>query len=1189
MYGLGLSLLLLIITSVASFLSIRNLVDSARMMRESHASINDIRQVMSLVKDAETGQRGFLLTGNNRFLEPYTASKLKIDEQLELLRITVGKSPSQNQNFENLQTSVRNRLTILDENLNMRRANIPVTTEQLLSGKRYMDDIRRIVGDMESEENSLLNARTETMNRFATFTPWLIVLSALLSIAITLIFFRKVSQDFDEKSGLVNELASKNRESEERLEAIEKVAGKISKGDYDIITDENAKQRLGAVATPLNLMAKSLQTSFNSLADKRWLSNSITELNDEMMGDKTIENLAGDILSVLVKNTESSVAAVYVLAEDGLLHLAGSYALTIKNNETLRAGEGIAGQAFKTGKTVLLDNIEEDKTISFATGSTKPRNIVAIPIKRYNIPLGVIEMGATHDYTALQLEFLESIAENIGIAFHSSQSREQLQELLEETQAQSEELQTQHAELENINAELEAQSQKLLASEEELRVQQEELMQSNQELEERSSLLEEKNALIEQHILDIQHKSKELEQSTRYKSEFLANMSHELRTPLNSILLLSQLMTESTDLDKQYVEYAEVIQSSGQGLLTLIDEILDLSKIEAGKMVLDIQDVPVKDVARDIEQLFKPVATEKKLELKITIDKDATATLRTDKLRLEQILKNLLSNALKFTTKGSVGLHISGNAEKEHVCFSVKDTGIGIAKDKLKMVFEAFQQADGSTQRKYGGTGLGLSISRELARLLGGKIDLKSTEGVGSEFTLIVPYDAEKAREEIQIAAPPAREEKQGIIYTPAVEEGPKRFLSDSIPQPVDDDRDDIAAGDKVILIIEDDTDFAKILLNYTRNKNYKGIVAVRGDAGIELAQHFKPLAILLDIQLPVMDGWQVMEALKSNVITKHIPVHMMSSMKMKQESLLKGAVDFINKPFALDQMQEIFAKLENALNKSPKKVLIVEENEQHAKALSYFLTAHNINTDISQNINDSIETLQSKDVDCVILDMGVPDKNAYETLETIKKSRGLEQLPIIVFTGKNLSKGEETRIKKYADSIVVKTAYSYQRILDEAGLFLHLVEEKNKNKTDRSNGFERMGELRNILKGKTVLIADDDVRNIFSLTKALEMQGMKVIAAMDGKEALKALVNNPEIDVVLMDMMMPEMDGYETIREIRSTAKYKHLPVLAVTAKAMMGDREKCIAVGASDFISKPVDIDQLVSLLRVWLYDKV
>lgn len=1186
LFGLGLSLILLLISSFASYFSIKNLIQNSQKIRHSSQIIQDLDNIFSLVKDAETGQRGYLLTGDQVFLSPYTKAKEKISGSINDLADEFNTSIVQKQNFDKLKTNIESRLEILEQNLNDKKQTKAVTTNQLIAGKKYMDEIRNTVANMQKEEKATLLARTESLDKLAAYTPLLIVISALLAITITLIFFRKVSQDYNEKNILTDELQHRNKESENRLSAIEKVAAQISTGDYNILFDQNAKDSLGAVAKPLNHMAESLQNSFNSLEEKEWLSSAIAQLNDEMVGEKNTERLATDILQSITEHTQSSVAAIYLQQDDNQLHLTGSYAMAISDSKrTLKIGEGIAGEAFRSAKKIVLDNISDnDATISYATGNTKPKNIIAIPITRYNIPLGVIELGSTTDFSPIQIEFLQSIVGNIGLAFYSAQSRIKMQDLLEETQAQSEELQTQHAELENINAELEAQSQKLLASEEELRVQQEELMQSNQELEERTSLLEEKNALIEERNIDIQQKSIELQQSTKYKSEFLANMSHELRTPLNSILLLSKLMTESDDLDEQYVEYGAVMQSSGQGLLTLIDEILDLSKIESGKMTLEINEVPLEDITSDMRMLFNPMAKEKNLALNIEIDPETLNIINTDKQRLEQILKNLLSNAIKFTSEGSITLKVSNDAAKQKVIFKVTDTGIGIAENKLRMVFEAFQQADGSTQRKYGGTGLGLSISRELARLLGGEIDLKSTEGVGSEFTLTVPIDLKEA------AIPAAEPQQEKPVYPIAeLEKQPERFIATHIPQPIDDDRDNIQEGDKVILIIEDDTAFAKILLDFSRSRNYKVIVAVRGDVGLEMAQNFKPLAILLDIQLPIMDGWQVMEALKSNPATKPIPVHIMSSMKFKQESLLKGAVDFINKPFALEQMQEVFKKLENVLNRSPKKVLIVEENEQHAKALSFFLSENRIKTDIVNNVAESIDALQKHEIDCVILDMGVPDKNAYETLETIKQSKGLEQLPIIVFTGKSLSQGEENRIKKYADSIVVKTAYSYQRILDEAGLFLHIVEEKNKRKQERTGGYENLGELRNILKDKTVLLADDDVRNIFSLTKALELHGMKILPAMDGKEALKILKEDQTIDIVLMDMMMPEMDGYETIREIRTSPQFKNMPVLAVTSKAMMGDREKCIAVGASDYISKPVDIDQLVSLLRVWLYNKI
>ncbi|MGY4383303.1 signal transduction histidine kinase/DNA-binding response OmpR family regulator/CHASE3 domain sensor protein [Pedobacter sp. UYP24] len=1183
--GLGLSLLILFITSLASFTSINNLIKSADLVAHSNSVMNNLDGVISTLKDAETGQRGYLLTGDKAFLTPYIGAKAHADDLLSQIAIESKDNPYQQENLKRLRVIVDNRLSILEQTIDIKSRGGSVSISELLKGKVIMDDARNVIRKMQAEAIRLLNLRTEELNKVSSYTPALILIAGTLAVLITVFFYRKVSGDFTIRMKLQKELEDKNEETNKRIEVIQNIAGRISNGDYQIRLDEMDKDGLGSLAGSLNAMAESLQYSFTLLADKEWLQAGIASLNDKMVGGKNLNVLTTDIIENIVEHTNSNVAAFYLLAEDQKLHLEGSYSIIeAEKKRVLKVGEGILGQVIKSGKPIIIKEIPAgEMTISYASGATQPKSIVAVPVLRNGILAGVMEFGSLTTYTPLHLEFLNNVSENIGIAIHVAQNRMRMQELLEETQAQAEELQAQHNELEGLNAELEAQTQKIQTSEEELRVQQEELLQSNQELEERTSLLEEKNQLILERNLDIQQKSEQLELSTKYKSEFLANMSHELRTPLNSILLLSKLMSDNKELDAEYIEYAEVIQSSGQGLLGLIDEILDLSKIEAGKMKLEFAEVNVTEVATDMRSLFNPIAKHKNLELIIDLE-DQVASLVTDKMRLEQILKNLLSNAIKFTAHGKVVLTIKKAATNNAVVFQVSDTGIGIPVDKQGLIFEAFQQADGSTRRKFGGTGLGLSISRELAKLLGGEIELTSKEHVGSEFSFTLPADGtvltvEDATQNV-VSAPAYFERKE--------EQTEQRFTVDHIPQELEDDRFNIVAGDKVILIVEDDTPFAKILLNFTRKRNYKGIVAVRGDQGIEMANFYKPVAILLDIQLPIKDGWQVMEELKSNPDTKPIPVHIMSSLEVKKESLLKGAVDFINKPFAIEQMQQIFQKLEHALSRHPKKVLIVEENKQHAEALSYFLSNYNITTEVAGNVNQGIDALHRKEVDCVILDMGIPDKGAYETLETIKKSEGLENLPIIIFTGKNLSKGEESRIKQYADSIVVKTAHSYQRILDEAGLFLHLVEEKavdNKSKP----ASERLGGLYEVLNNKTVLIADDDVRNIFSLTKALEQHKMKVLAATDGKEALQLLKENPIVDIVLMDMMMPEMDGYESTREIRKMPAYKQLPVLAVTAKAMMGDREKCIAAGASDYISKPVDIDQLISLLRVWLYDKV
>ncbi|MCX2431995.1 response regulator [Pedobacter sp. GR22-10] len=1179
--GLGLSLIILFISSLASFVSIRNLIRSTELVKHSDQVILNLESVISTLKDAETGQRGYLLTGNKLFLEPYTGARDVAMKAIDSIALATSDNPAQQKTIHELKDILVRRLSIISSTIEIKSLGGKIDPTVLLQGKTYMDQARSAVNKMVNEEKRLLNERTEELNKLTSYTPVLIMVAAILAILITLFFYRKVSVDFDERVKLQQEIEDKKSEMEKRIIAIKEIAHQISSGNYGVLLDTKSRDDIGELSGSLNAMSLSLKKSFDTLAENEWLQTGVANLNVRMVGEKDVFHLADDIIEFLVTYTKSQIGAVYLFKDDGYLHLKGKYALEGQNLlPVIELGQGLIGQAVKSGKNIIIDDVPDNElTITYATGNIKPAQLIVLPIIRNGISIGGLEIGAVKPLSDLQLHFLNLILSDVGSALLGAQNRQKLQQFLEETQAQSEELQVQHNELEGMNAELEAQAQKLQASEEELRVQQEELLQSNQELEERSSLLEEKNELIEIRNAEIQQKAEALELSTRYKSEFLANMSHELRTPLNSILLLSRLMAENEEMDKEHQEYAEVIQSSGQGLLSLIDEILDLSKIEAGKMELDQSNVKVSDIAANMRALFNPLAKEKSLELVIDQAEDVPEYFHTDKMRLEQIIKNLLSNAIKFTSNGAVKFNITKNEKLNALIFEVADTGVGIPADKQAMVFEAFQQADGSTRRKFGGTGLGLSISRELAKLLGGFIDLKSKENEGSVFTLTLPIDKNKGMEG---AVPLMNVPSVPSIDVPVAK---VNYLTvNAIPQEIEDDRNSIEPGDKVILIVEDDTPFAKMLLDFTRKRNYKGLVAVRGDVGIEMAKAYKPIAILLDIQLPVKDGWQVMEELKSDPDTRPIPVHIMSSLQVKKESLLKGAVDFINKPFAFEHMQEIFSKLEHALSRHPKKVLIVEENKQHAKALSYFLSNFNIQTEIVNEVGDSVSALHKPEVNCVILDMGIPDKHAYETLEVVKKTPGLENLPIIIFTGKNLSKGEENRIKQYADSIVVKTAHSYQRILDEAGLFLHLIEEKNKEKTKLPQKFS---ELQDVLKGKTVLVADDDVRNIFSLTKILEQHQMKVLAAIDGKEALKLLDENSDIDVVLMDMMMPELDGYETTTAIRQNLKYRNLPILAVTAKAMMGDREKCIAAGASDYISKPVDMDQLVSLLRVWLYE--
>ncbi len=1185
--GFGFSLLLLIISSIASYISINNLLKSSSLVAHTQLIIAKLELVISGLKDAESGQRGFLLTGDETFYAPFNSGKTQALNVFDEVKQLTADNPAQQKNCIILKKALNKRLESLIDRIEEKRVDLTITKSKLEIGKNYMDNCRQIVAKMQAEEQVLLNSRVSRMNTFASYVPFLILIVSFLACLISILFYYRVRKDYTERDGLQKLLIEKEEEINNRISVIQEIAAKIAKGNYDSRIVDEEGDKLGELAYSLNDMAKSLTDSFTLLNDKEWLQTGLALLNEKLVGNKNVNEICYDTLKQLVKYGECINGALY-LVENGTLNIKSHFAHENYMLPSYKIGEGIIGQVFLDKKEQVLNNVDDLKySLSLSNGKILVTHILVLPILHEDKAIGAIEVGCREDFSEIDLQLFKASSNSIGNAIAAALSREQIQKFLEETQSQAEELQSQQGELENLNAELEMQAQKLQTSEEELKVQQEELLQTNQELEERSKLLEEKNILITDRNLEIQKKAEELALSTKYKSEFLANMSHELRTPLNSILLLSRMMSENEthNLNEDQVESAKVINSSGHGLLNLIDEILDLSKIEAGKMSLDYETVSIDDILLEMKLLFTPVAKDKNLKLIIEKEENVPQAIEIDKMRLGQILKNLLSNALKFTIKGEVKLLLKINpANKNLLEFIVSDTGIGISAEKQKLIFEAFQQADGSTKRKFGGTGLGLSISRELTNLLGGQLSVSSETSKGSVFTLSLPViEPVSISKDITAKNPIAVSRDYQIKEEETA--APSQVVN-FIPNEVPDDRNEINEQDKIILIIEDDTIFATVLLKYAQKQNYKGIIAVRGDQGIEMALKYHPVAILLDIQLPVKDGWQVMDELKANQKTRHIPVHIMSSLEVKKESLLKGAVDFVNKPLALEHLGEIFRKLEDALNRFPKKVLIVEENSKHAEALSHYLEGFNVSSEIENTVNESVSTLLKKDVDCVILDMGVPDKAGYDVLEAIKKNQGLENLPIIIFTGKSLSKSEEMRIKKYADTIVVKTAHSYQRILDEVGLFLHLVEDKKEeNYMVKPRKFNPMNE---VLTNKKVLIADDDVRNIYSLTKALEKHRMKVVSAIDGKEALEQLKANPDIEIVLMDMMMPELDGYETTAIIRKDSLFKNLPVIAITAKAMMGDREKCIQAGASDYISKPVDIDQLVSLLRVWLYEK-
>ena len=1182
--GFAFSMLVMVSCSVITYLSLKDQQANKSLVDRTKYTIVSMNQILLDLQNAETGQRGYLLTGDPKYLAPYRRSKDSLLINIEQAGAFFSDRELQKQRFDSLGDIARKRMDILDQVMDQKVRGDAQWMTTLGKGRSLMDSSRRIIGDIISREEAVLEDHSRKLESSSKSTGAFIIVASMLSLIITGLLFWRLRADLSKRNLLQLQLIEKDREISGRINSIKEIANRISHGQYDLSVQDFNQDDLGNLAESISRMTQSLKTSFDELKESQWKKTGLATLGQHIMGNLTFQELSQRVLAFLMDYLDCSNGSLY-LFNRGTLNLVHSAGMDGEIRDSFIPGQGIIGQVFSEGRTRLVSGLEDPSRnfISFSQGNLPVEQILVIPILHEGRAVSVIELGKLGPFRPNALDLVEMLNSSIGLAFAAAETRKRVQDLLEETQAQTEELQVQQVELENLNTELEAQATKLRVSEEELRVQQEELMNFNQELEQRSTMLEERNQRIAVQNMEIKERAEALAMSTRYKSEFLANMSHELRTPLNSILLLSKILSENEqgNLDEEQMESCKVIWTSGSSLLNLIDEILDLSKIEAGKMQLEIRQVDIPSMSRDIKGMFDPLFKDKGVDLKIdyNIQEVGLSSFHSDRLRLEQILRNLISNALKFTHKGTVTIQVS-SSEKE-VTFRVRDTGIGIPLEKQKIIFDAFQQADGSTKRKYGGTGLGLSISKELAKLLGGDLSVESVENQGSTFTLRLPLDLSMdtgSLDEGPIAKPEIQEPLQNLPVTL-----PEGFDLAALPEPVADDRYSVDQGGRFLLIVEDDIAFAKALLDYSRKNGYMGIVVTQGDHVLPIAVNLMPVCILLDIQLPVMDGWQVLEQLKGTPSTRHIPVHMMSSQEARKESLRKGAIDFINKPIAFQQMRGMFTTIERALEKGSQKVLIIEENPKHAQALAYFLDNFNIVSEIRDNVKDSVDSLTQGNADCVILDMGIPDRIGYEALEAIKSVKGLESLPIIVFTGKNLSSKEELRIRGYADSVVVKTAQSYQRLLDEVSLFLHLIDEKPNDQSLRKKAYGSLGE---VLNNKRVLIADDDIRNIYSLTRALERFQMEVFSALDGKEALEALELNPEIDIVLMDMMMPNLDGYETISKLRKDRRFSDLPVIAVTAKAMSGDRERCIAVGASDYISKPVDVDQLISLLRVWMY---
>ena len=1067
---------------------------------------------------------------------------------------------------------------------------------------------RKLMLDAKGEIETLADTINEMIDTLATFADQVTTVAREVGIEGKLGGQAKVpgaAGTWRDLTDNVNELAA-NLTTQVR--AIAEVATAVTKGDLTRSIAVAAEGEVAILKDNINQMIANLRETTQKNTEQDWLKTNLAKFTRMLQGQRDLETVSKLILSELAPLVSAQHGVFYLMegSDHAYLKLLTTYAYRERKHlaNRFQLGEGLVGQCALEKERILLTEVPDNYiTISSGLGESTPRNVVVLPVLFEGQVTAVVELASFNRFNEIHLTFFDQLTESIAIVLNTIAASMRTEELLKQSQSLAEELQTQQKELTETNQRLEQQAQSLRASEELLKNQQEQLQQTNDDLEEKAELLvlqnrevERKNSEIEQARQSLEEKAKQLAMTSKYKSEFLANMSHELRTPLNSLLILARLLGDNSaeNLTSKQVEYARTIYSSGNDLLALINDILDLAKIESGTMSVNLDQTLFTELQAHLDRTFRQTAIDRHLDFFIQLDEHLPRTLYTDSKRLQQVLKNLLSNAFKFTEQGQVSLHIglanqgwtltheSLNRASSVIAFTVRDTGIGIASDKQQVIFEAFQQADGTTSRKYGGTGLGLSISREIAQLLGGEIRLISEVRQGSTFTLYLPqtYEGTENREEIDLQKRDRQMRWGAIDPLPALLPA---SIPLSLPERIDD-RETLQPDDRILLIIEDDLKFARILLDIARQQGFKGLIAVRSDIGLRMVQEFKPTAVMLDIRLPGMDGWMVLNRLKHDPNTRDIPVHIMSVEEEQQRSLQMGAIAFLQKPISRETLLDALVNIKEFVDRSVKNLLVVEDDEIQRQGLVNLLSSSNLSVTAVETGTTALETLKSAQFDCVVVDLILPDMTGGELIEQIKQDDSLIDLPIIIYTGKELVPEEESSLRQLSDTIILKDAQSPERLLAETALFLHRVQ-TNLLKQHPEQPLEPP-QSNAILVDKKVLIVDDDVRNIFALTSLLEQYQMQIIYAENGRDGMTQLQNNLDTALVLMDLMMPDMDGYETMQAVRQVEQFRSLPMIALTAKAMKGDREKCIAAGASDYITKPVDIEHLLSLLRLYLY---
>jgi signal transduction histidine kinase/CheY-like chemotaxis protein/CHASE3 domain sensor protein len=1101
----------LVAVAVIAALTYRALVaraDAAAAVSHTGDVEDHLHRFLSGLKDAETGQRGFLLTGTEHYLDPYQMALGDIAVELTTLRRLTLDNPAQQRRLDVLAPLVDAKLAELRQTIDLRRAGDTagaLAVVQSDRGRAVMDRLRAIVDAMAVDEHALLVQRTDAWEATVQWSSYIMFGGVALILGMI---------------ALIGVLASRD---------------------------------------------------FRAVEAEGWSRRVELALSSGLQGEHRVAAIGDQVLRLVVDALGARVGAIYTAEGSELRRIAG-HALP-PGADAVRIGDGLTGQAARDGRILHLRAVPAGYLdVSSALGTATPRELAIVPASVDGGVQAVIELGFLHRLDRIELATLGRLSDTVAVTIRSARDRQRLEELLEEVQRQTEELIAQQDELRATNEELESQAQALQVSRNQLEDQQSELEQVNAQLEEQAQSLEHQRD-------ELVRTGAELRRSTDYKSQFLANMSHELRTPLNSVLILAKLLADNRDgkLDAEQVKFAQTIHAAGNDLLTLINDVLDLSRIEAGMLDVRVEAIPLTRLADELSRTFQPIAGARQLALEFRIERGAPEVIDSDPTRLPQILRNLLSNALKFTERGGVSLAVAGAGD--HVEFAVRDTGIGIPADQHELIFEAFRQGDGASNRRFTGSGLGLAISRDLAHLLGGELSVTSAPGRGSTFTLRLPV-----RPDLPVTAavtrPAARSSPGSAMARAAATAAPPPTAG---PAPFPDDRDRALDAPRCLLVIEDDVAFARVVFDLAHELDFLCVVAATGEDGLALARRLTPSAVVLDLALPDRPGLAVLDALKRDPRTRHIPVHVCSVTDDARGALAMGAAGYVLKPVDRDRLADSLRQLEARFTQRVRRVLVVEHDPVTREATAQLLAGDGVEIVTADTAAGALDQLAAATFDCVVLDLELADRSGLDLLAELARSEQHAFPPVIVHSGRALAHDEVRALERFSHSIVIKDARSPERLLDEVTLFLHQVE--SRLPPDRRRMLRDALRRDAALDGRRILVVEDDVRNVFALTNLLEPRGAVVDIARNGREALDRLAVQPDIDLVLMDIMMPEMDGLEATRRLRQDPRLARLPVIALTAKAMADDRERCLAAGASDYIAKPLDVDRLLSLVRVWI----